>query len=61
MTIKDFDEKVRIGDWVSCHKKIYKIVDIDRRNHTVIVKSKNNNEIRCSEIKWLGKELKGKI
>ena len=48
MTIKDFEEKVKIGGLVVHRKKLYLVADRDLRTHEVILKG--NHRVRCSEV-----------
>lgn len=48
MTIKEFDEKVRVGSEVRYKGKTLKVVDIERREHVAIIG--HAKRVRCSEI-----------
>lgn len=48
MTIKEFDEKVRVGSEVRYKWKTLKVVDIERREHVAIIG--HAKRVRCSEI-----------
>lgn len=62
MTIKEFDEKVRIGSWVRLkgdNGHPFRVVDIDRRTHEAI--SFQNRRIRCSELVLVEKKGRNKL
>lgn len=48
MTIKEFDEKVRVGSEIRYKGKTLKVVDIERREHVAIIG--HAKRVRCSEI-----------
>lgn len=48
MTIKEFDEKVRVGSEIRYKGKTLKVVDIERREHIAIIG--HAKRVRCSEI-----------
>lgn len=48
MTIKEFDEKVRVGREIRYKGKTLKVVDIERREHIAIIG--HAKRVRCSEI-----------
>lgn len=56
MKIKEFNAKVRIGSWVRFKGREYRVEDIDRREHAVIIQK--YKRVRCSEIQFVGNELK---
>ena len=56
MKIREFDAKVRIGSWIRYKGKVFRVEDIDRRDHAVIINK--FSKIRCSEITYLGNDSK---
>jgi hypothetical protein len=52
MTIKEFDEKVRVGSEIRYKGKTIKVVDIERREHVAIIG--HAKRVRCSEIELPG-------
>ena len=56
MKIREFDAKVRIGSWIRYKGKVFRVEDIDRRDHAVI--THKFKKIRCSEITSLGNDSK---
>ena len=56
MKIREFDAKVRIGSWIRYKGKVFRVEDIDRRDHAVI--THKFKKIRCSEITYLGNDSK---
>ncbi len=50
MTIKEFNETVKIGSVVVHKGTAYKVDDIDRREHTAIINTWRC--VRCSELEF---------